>query len=270
MNGLPSEQWEEWTRQKASALPYPPTPDVAEQVRRRLASERNRPVQRHLRPTWALVVILAILVGLLAVPPVRAAILEFLQIGAVRIWLVEPTPALPLTPPQPITTPEAQPRSTPMPTPTPFTSLFDLAGQTTLEEAEKQTGFAIRLPTYPPNLGLPDAVFYQELGGPVVVLLWLDPEQPEQALYSLHILDEGAIVEKGAPTVVMTTTVHDQPAAWTQGPYMLAYRVGGGQNWDFRRIVSDRVLVWFEDGLTYRLESNLPLEEARRMAESLE
>ena len=269
MNGLPSEQWEEWVRQSASDLPYPPTPDVAEQVRRRLAAERNRPMQRYLRPAWALVVILAILVGLLAVPPVRAAILEFLQIGSVRIWLVEPTPALPPTA-QPVATPEATSSNTPKPTPTPLASLFDLAGQTTLEEAERQAGFAIRLPTYPPDLGLPDAVFYQDLGGPVVVLLWLNPEQPEEALYSLHILGEGAIVDKGAPTVVMTTTVHDQPAAWTQGPYMLAYRLGSGENWEFRRIVSGRVLVWFEDGLTYRLESNLPLEEARRLAESLE
>jgi hypothetical protein len=108
------------------------------------------------------------------------------------------------------------------------------------------------------------------MGGPVVVLVWLDPDQPDQAEYSLHILGEGALLDKGNPTVVMTTTVNGNQAAWTNGPYILSYWLGGREQWELRRIVSDRALVWFEDGLTYRLESNLTMEEAIRMAESLE
>jgi hypothetical protein len=138
-----------------------------------------------------------------------------------------------------------------------------------LAEAEVKAGFSIRLPTYPSDLGPPDGVFFQELGGPVVVLVWTNPDRPKEAEFSLHILGEGAIAEKGNPTVVMTTTVNGDRAAWTQGPYMLAYGQGSQQEWQMRQMVSGHVLVWVEGGLTYRLESNLPLEEAVRMAESL-
>jgi hypothetical protein len=37
-----------------------------------------------------------------------------------------------------------------------------------------------------------------------------------------------------------------------------------------RRLVEGNVLIWFENGLTYRLESDLSLEETVRVAESLE
>jgi hypothetical protein len=266
----PDEQWEESVRQTASALAYPSTPDVAEQVMVRLTTtQRTRlhPRTRRLQPVWVIGLLLALLIGLLAVPPVRAAILEFLQIGAVRIWLVEPTPV-----PTSASSGERSstgPRSTAQPSATPLRSLFDLAGETTLAEAEANAGFAIRLPTYPSDLGPPDGVFYQELGGPVVVLVWLNPEQEDKALFTLHILGERAIAEKGNPPVVITTTVKGNEAAWAEGPYMLAYGQGGQEDWRMRYLVSGRVLIWVEDGLTYRLESDLSLQEAVRMAESL-
>lgn len=267
---LPDEQWEDVVRQTASTLPYPPTPPMAERVLARLATERHQGRgqgrRRQLQPVWVVSIILVLLIGLWAVPPVRAAILEFLQIGAVRIWLVEPTP----TPEPAATAAEAAPTRTVAPSPTPLPSLFDLAGETTLAGAAEKAGFPIRLPSYPPDLGPPDGVFYQDLGGPVVVLVWLNAERPGEAAYSLHILGQGAVVNKGNPPVLETTTVNGNQAAWTSGPYVLSYGQPGREHWEVRRIVSDRVLVWFEDGLTYRLESNLTLDEAKRMAESLE
>lgn len=257
MSRPPNAQWERQVQRVATALPYPPTPDIAGRVAGRLPTRQR--AAPHLNPGWALLLMLALLLGLLAVPPVRAAIAEFLQIGGVRIWLVEPTP-----------TPAVAPgTATPPPTATPVSSLFDLAGATTLVEAEQQADFRVRLPTYPPDLGAPDGVFYQDLGAPVVVLVWLDPQQPEQARLSLHILAEGALVEKGVPTTVATTTVNSRPAAWTTGPYLLAYHAQVGQEWGLRRLVEGHVLVWNEHSLTYRLETDLPLEEAVRVAESL-
>ncbi|HMN29553.1 MAG TPA: hypothetical protein PKE45_15490, partial [Caldilineaceae bacterium] len=235
MHPLPGP-WEEQIQQTARGLVYPPTPDIAGQV----AEQLGRPRSRRLHPAWALLVILALLAGLWATPAVRAAIREFLQIGGVRIWLVEPTPA--------------------PSTATPVTSLFALFGETTLAGAAEQAGFPIHLPAYPPGLGPPDGVFFQELGGPVVVLVWLDPQHPQAARLSLHILGKGAFVNKGQPAVVTTTKVNGKEAAWTTGPYMLSYRQGRGQEWDLRRLVqSGHVLVWAEDGLTYRLESDLSL-----------
>jgi hypothetical protein len=38
---------------------------------------------------------------------------------------------------------------------------------------------------------------------------------------------------------------------------------------DMRRLVEGNVLVWEQDGLTYRLETKLSLSEAVKIAESL-
>ena len=202
-------------------------------------------------------VILALLLGLWAMPPVRAAVRDFWQIGAVRIWLVEPTPAPTSEPP--VSTPDAA-----MP------HRLNLAGVTTLQDAAAQVDFALSLPTYPEGVGLPDAVFMQEFGAPLVVMVWMSHEEPGKALYSLQTLGSDAIVTKVDPPVVQTTTVNGREAAWTEGPYMLSYGAEGTAEWRMDYLVSGRVLIWEAEGLTYRLESNLSMDEAVRMAESLE
>jgi hypothetical protein len=39
---------------------------------------------------------------------------------------------------------------------------------------------------------------------------------------------------------------------------------------DLRRLIAGHVLIWDENGVTYRLESNLDLSQAIEIAESLE
>ena len=94
----PSElRWEERVQSVARTFVYPPTPDLAGTVQRHLTEQRATVgSSRWLRPAWAIgLAVVILLVGLLAVPPVRAALRQWLQIGAVRIWLVEPTPTAP-------------------------------------------------------------------------------------------------------------------------------------------------------------------------------
>jgi hypothetical protein len=248
---------------------YPPTPDIAGAVRGQLAAREISPksglVTRRL--AWAALIILIILGGLLAVPQVRAAVVEFLQIGAIRIFLVEPTPT-PTSTPAPAAS-NATSTPLPRPSPTPLASLLDLAGETTLAEAQAQVDFPIRLPIYPAGLGSPDRVFSQNIGGPAVVLVWLDPNQPEQVRLSLHQLGPGAFAEKGNPGSIQETTVNGRQALWTEGPYILQFRRGNRVDYDLRRLVTGRVLIWVEGEVTYRLETDLPLEEAVRVAESL-
>ncbi len=263
MKSLLNPGWEEQLQNTARALPYPPTPDIAQAVQGRLASTPTtiKTAGRGLRLGWAILcATLLLLAGLFAVPPVRAVLLDWFQIGAVRIWLVDPTP----TATSPMHT------QTPIPTPTPLATPFDLAGATTLATAQAQAGFPVRWPTHPADLGAPDGVFLQELGGSVVVLVWLDPTQPTRARLSLHILGPGTFAEKGNAQQVGQATVNGKAAVWAEGPYMLGYRAGPhATEWDVRRIVEGHVLIWTEGELTYRLESDLPLEEVVRIAESL-
>jgi hypothetical protein len=156
-----------------------------------------------------------------------------------------------------------------MASPTPLNSVMDLAGETTLAEAQEQIDFPIRLPTYPADLGSPDRVFFQNIGGPAVVLVWLDPNKPSRVALSLHQLGPGTFADKGNPGSVQETTVNGRQALWTEGPYILQFRRGNRVDYDMRRLVTGRVLIWVEGEVTYRLETDLPLEEAVRVAESL-
>lgn len=270
----PNEHWEARLRAAARAFPYPPTPDIAGAVRGRLGAEATRPARLRPRLAWAMVAVLLILGGLMAVPQVRAAVVEFLQIGAIRIFLTEPTPTV--TPIPPTATPLSPtptgllPTATPRPTPTPLSSVLELAGETTLAEAQAQVDFPIRLPTHPPDLGPPDRVFLQDLGGQVVVLAWLDPDQPDGVRLSLHQLGPGTFGQKLQPPVIQETTVHGQPALWTEGPYLLQFQRGGQVVYEGQLLVTGYVLVWVEDDITYRLETDLSLEEAVQIAESLQ
>jgi hypothetical protein len=102
-----------------------------------------------------------------------------------------------------------------------------------------------------------------------VILVWARPDQPDQVGLSLHQLGPGTFAEKGEPGQIQETTVNGQRAIWAEGPYVLQFRRGNQVDFDFRRLVEGRVLIWVEGEVTYRLETDLPLEEAVRVAESL-
>jgi hypothetical protein len=246
----------------AGQFPYPATPDLAGRIR---SMAQPAPTGRiRSRLAWAALGLVIVASALLAVPPVRAAVLEVLRFGAVRIFLVEPTPAPTLPPPAASTA--ARPTATPRPTPTPLASVLDLAGQTTLAQAQAQVDFPIRLPAYPPDLGPPDQLFLQDFDGPLLVLVWLAPGRPDRVRLSLHLLGPGTFAGKDAPTVIEETVVNGKPALWLEGEHLLALRNG---NFSPRRLVEGHVLLWVEDDITYRLETDLTLEEAVRVAESV-
>lgn len=286
------EHWEEDLQAVARSLAYPSTPDVRSAVAAQL-SESNRSRQMlprrmsrptssrriSLHPVWSVVVMLMILIGgLWSVPQVRAAVREWLQIGAVRIWLVEPTPTatLPAAAP-PAVTPVATPISptvaailTEQPTATPAASVLELWGEQTLDEAQTMVNFPIRLPTYPPDLGSPDHVFVQQMNGDFVVLVWTDPNDPTSVEQVLYQIEPAVGLNKGGPIQLRETTVHGQPAAWVMRNHYLRTEDG---NFSTVRGIGQDVLLWTEivDGqeITYRLETDLSEEEAVRVAESL-
>lgn len=266
MSHLPIEPWETRLQRMRTEFSYPPSPDIAGTVRRRLEQVQARPVSLRRQPARVAVMALVILAGLMTVPQVRAAVFEILRIGAVHIVPVAPTP----TPTAPtVSSTRAAPVVTPSPSPTPLSSVLDLAGETTLADARARTGFPIRLPTYPPDQSLPDRVFLQDLGGQVVVLVWMDSAQPHRARMSLHELGPGTFAEKVQPPVIEETTVNGQRAVWTEGPHLLQFLRGGQVIYDARRVVEGHTLVWTQGEITYRLEVDMPLSKAVRVAESL-
>ena len=97
---LPDERLIEVTRR----FSYPPTPDVAEAVMKRLESG-GRPRAR-MRSAWAVTGLLVLLLAVLlfAVPGVRAEIVRFFQVGVVRIFPADATQtAIPASSPIPLT-----------------------------------------------------------------------------------------------------------------------------------------------------------------------
>src|SRR5512143_310245 len=85
MNASNAERLEHDLREAGRFLPYPPTPELAAQVMRLIS---RRAVRRRFSPrwAWALASLLVLLGALMLVPPARAAILDFIQIGVVRIF----------------------------------------------------------------------------------------------------------------------------------------------------------------------------------------
>jgi hypothetical protein len=257
------QRWESRVRDAARDFPYPPTPDIAGSVRVRLDRQPISPYRR--LALAAAVMVVVVLGGLLAVPEVRAAILEALRIGGITIFVgATPTPAPEATTIGTVRTP--RPTMTPYVEPTPVVSVLDLPGETTLAEARSRANFDILIPTYPDDLGDPDHVFLQDLGGPVVTMVWVDDRG--SARLTLQVLDERVVGSKYEPGSSRVTTVNGDPAVWLTGAHMLAFYEPAGR--DFIRLIDSNVLIWEQAGITYRLETDEPLEEAVRIAESLE
>lgn len=252
-------------RSIAQRMNYPHTPDIAGRVMPRIVPV-TKPRFISKGWAWSLTIIVVLLFSLMLIPPVRAAVLEFIQIGVVRIF------------PRPTESPieihhTATPESLAPLTATPSSSdllpiLSQLAGKTTLSEAQQMVEYPILLPSYPPDLGDPDLVFVQDVDGPMTVLVWLDPRDPVRVLMSLHFIPNGSwAVKKIEPTTIQETIINGNRAFWTTGPYPI-YLSNGDLR--FERLVTGHVLIWHGLDVTSRLETSLSLEEALMIVESLE
>lgn len=237
----------------SKGLDYPSTPNISASVMKKIRQPRF--ISRRL--TWSLTLILILLVSLFAIPPVRAAILEFIQIGIVRIFpqTIEPT---------------IQPTSESVPTVTPAPSMIPLLdsifGETTLDEAKQQVNYPILLPQ---NFGEPDYVFVQDVEGYIAILVWMNPIQPQSVELSLYFIPNGNwAIKKMEPTVLQETSVNNYKAVWAVGPYPLIlynrYEI------KFTHLIEGNVLIWTDGTITYRLETHLSMEEAVEIAENLQ
>jgi hypothetical protein len=248
----PTDPWDEHVRATARQFRYPATPPIAGRTRAEIVP---RPVRRGV---WVLAAVVLIASSLLAVPPVRAALHAWLRIGAIEFVSPSPTANTPAPP------------STPG-TPVAPSALLDLAGETTLDAARAQVPFPILLPAFPNDLDTPDRVYVQDLNGPAVILVWLDPHDRSRVRLSLQALSSDAFAQKiVGEQLVDEVTVNGENAAWVRGDHLLQLRdTNGDSRYDTRHLVSGNVLIWETNEVTYRLETDQPLREAVRIAESL-
>jgi hypothetical protein len=69
------------------------------------------------------------------------------------------------------------------------------------------------------------------------------------------------------PTAIQETRVNGERAIWTTGPYPVIF---SNNEIQYERLINGHVLIWGDLDVTYRLETNLSIEEAVKIAESLE
>lgn len=250
--------------QQLNVPPAPPVADVAAAVRTRLQPvppARRRPILRSpilrppiLRPPilrsptlrspalrYAVAILALLVTGvMIAVPPVRAAVLEFFRIGGVEIHQ-GPGPTLPTSPTLPQQT------------------IDDLA------EAQRLTGLRI---TVPERLGPPDDILIIERRAvslvyrptadrPAVRLDMFDGRL--DPLFAKYLLIEG----------VRQVDLAGATGWLIPGPHEVVYIDDEGRQRRESARLAATTLIWQRDAATYRLEADLPPDQLAAIAASL-
>jgi hypothetical protein len=254
---------------KASAFRYPPTPDISAAVRNKLVEGSYRDSGRVTRKqtaykprrAWVTMALTAVVIitSLLTVPSVRAFVTD-VYIGVVHIVR------------------GVDPPDRNVPTVTPLNEWNPhLAGEIDLGAAYKYST-AIKLPTYPTDLGLPDHVYFQS-GSSVLLYVWLDPNDSSRARLVLYQIPPSANIDKSVPENVASQSFYFDAVSkthgfWIEGPSSFALQyVDENEN---RIVKSDQLLpgntlIWddMETTYIYKLVGEPVKTEAVKIAMSL-
>ena len=235
----------------AREFSYPSTPDIAAATRAGLQRKHSvtRPWVRAIAA-----ILLAILAGMVFVPEIRAGVLEFLRIGAVRIFF----------------DPSAAPATDAQPAPT-FATPTVALNRDALDAAERALDSPILLPSYPPEVGLPDSLTIVDTPLTLITFIWnTGDEAGSEAQLVLQMIGARTEVRKyGVPDAVQVS-VNGELGVWLDTPHDLEIRDTSGRSIALSWLVQFNVLVWMENSITYRLETDLPLTDAILIAESLQ
>jgi hypothetical protein len=260
----------------AADLRFPPTPDLAAAVTARLeegparAPAGRRPSARRW-PAWTagwrrlavagLAVVLLAAAVLAVSPGTREAVARRLGLRGIGVELGGPTP--------PTATTGAGARLD-----------LGVGERVTLEEARRRVGFPVLVPAAA-GFDRPDAVFVDEAvpaGGRVDLVYRARPGLPASPFTDAGLLitqfrgePEPDFVKKVTGMgVVQFVTVGGEPGYFFSGePHFFSYRDASGQFREERTRLAGNTLIWQRGDLTLRLEGDLPLAEAVRIAESM-
>lgn len=242
---------------------FPDGADLAPAVLARLEPARPAGVPHRAAAPRRIVVLaaatLAVLVGGLALfsPAVRAALVRSFFLPGIRIIVGEPEPEAPI---------QTLGRGLELGEPVPFS------------KAQAEVDFPIRLPRV---LGRADRVFLEEFvaGGRVWLVYRTGPGLPEAEETGVGLLVtefQGGIDEEFLKKVqfeggsVQPVQVDANRGYWIEGAHTLFFIDEDGNFVEDRTRVAGNVLVWEEDGVTYRIESDLGLGGTLGIAHSFE
>lgn len=240
MNHSFEKQVNDW----ATRFAYPPTPDIAGSIRPLLTKPTPPKAQTTRRLAWALALLL-IAASLLAVPSVRAALVQILRAGGITIFVGEEA-----------TTDEIPPLLN--------EQLPAFTEPLLLDDAVARFPY-LQLPG---DLPPPDDVLLHEepVWDTAVIFLWRDEANPQQIGMSLYQIFVPDYAYKGSEMLEITA-VNGKQAFWLVGPHYFRLQNAGAEEWLF---VDGSVLIWWEGDVTYRLEGADSLANALRIAESLQ
>lgn len=234
----------------ATRAEYPTTPRLRPKVLAAIAAtHRSHTPRARTRLAFAaagavIVIVLAAAVAAIAVPDSRDAVADFFGIEGSTIEFTPSAPGLP--PPEDIGSAGA-------------------ASPSTLAAASE----ALQLPLpRPANAGDPSAVYIVRYGSQNVAVLRYDE-------FDLWIarLESQWNFGKGAPpgVTVQDTFVDGAPARWISGgTHFVAVLDRFGERIEGSdRAVDANTLIWDDGGTFFRIETKLPLPDARVIAESM-
>lgn len=228
----------------SAAKRYPPAPDLARAIRARLAS----PERRMAWPQWRLVAVallpmVLVAIGLIAsIAPAREAVADLF--GRIDIFQTSESPAA-------------------------FTTQIT-GDEATLTTAETRLGQRILLPAYPAGLS-PERVLFQDYGRTKAAVLFYNPQGAEPfVLFEIMGVTAKGLPLDGQNTVTIVRDLGDQ-AYWLTGERIVQYQDEHGVSIpSSRRSTNADALVWqADDGRIFRIEGDLSLEHAVRIAHSL-
>jgi hypothetical protein len=241
-------------------IEWPETPDLAAAVQERLAAAPApvRPRRWRLdRPAWQLAVAATALIVavVMAIPPARAAVLDWLGFGSVRITREEPRPSR-------------------------FGDVLVLGDPVTLEQARREAGIPVLVPE---EVGDPDAAYLYEhpTMGPRVDLVYrARPGLPTSSNTGAGMLITEfravatPVIEKsaGGGASVEQLEVGGDTAFFISGAeHGFAYvnPDTGDTNFEEQRLAGNTLLVERSDGVLLRIEADISRERAVEIAESV-
>lgn len=232
-------------------IDWPVGADLSTEVLARL-KRPLRPRRRWLAPALAA---LALLVVLLISPPGREAIAWLLDIAGIRVEFEE------------VTVPTESPR------------VLVIGEEVSLAQAQVSVDFPVRLPG---NLPAPDSIQIVSWGGAgkQAAFQWSASDRlPEMfdsgvglliVQFAATVSEELLTKNATEATTVEHVTVQGFPGYFLSGaPHTVFFEDRDEVIFEDSVRLAANVLIWEADGITYRIESALGLEETLEIAESL-